>query len=149
MSAMILCPNSYSFFNLDHLEWINKELDGIKSCLPAGIEVNIRVYVTGKLDPRAEMDVPTLESGEMAEVSASAVTSASASNEKLELDSPKTERSSKATINGNFLMNVAHLRPSVAQLLEDEVSACDDSVAICGETLIFCKIETMNLIYLG
>ncbi|KAH8107422.1 hypothetical protein DFH11DRAFT_1691715 [Phellopilus nigrolimitatus] len=119
--------------NLEHTEWIARDLAALEARMPGGLDVAVRIFVTGTATgtgtgtPAAVDALPTL-----AETGADAGVSAGSSKERLEspvspvseapsAEDEKAVRTSAAQRN-TAMVRVARGRPGVAGLLEEELA---------------------------
>ena len=99
----------------------------VKQHLPENLKVDIRVFITGKRDPPSVGDT-------------SAEDSETGSKEKLnsETSTPADEKSGfSGDISDNRLVSLKTGRPSVKDILTDEIGICEGSVAVCGRHISF------------
>ncbi|EJD06301.1 uncharacterized protein FOMMEDRAFT_138344 [Fomitiporia mediterranea MF3/22] len=126
-----------------HYESMKAEFDAIQANLPANLEVEINVFVTGNTDDSLGVGVASLghcaEKMTPGDVHHELEDSTDSSKEKLELELPvaedekdeKSAGSGTGNANNNKIVHLEYGRPVIAKTLEEEVIVCEDSVAVC------------------
>ncbi|KAL5526202.1 hypothetical protein ACEPAG_7541 [Sanghuangporus baumii] len=119
-----------------HFDAIAHDLNTIQDSLPAFIQVEVNVFVTGTSESRAEINVPSLRSSmeKHSEAQAQSTSGQPSSSERLDPGTPGSE-DEKANIGTSrtidHIVRLKHGKPPVVEVLSNEIELCADSVAVC------------------
>ncbi|KAI5116193.1 hypothetical protein M0805_005181 [Coniferiporia weirii] len=130
----------WSIRERDHIDWISDDLAILAGSLATGLDIDIRVFITGKDDSMhgafKGLTVPTLRSGDVRgseEMETVPVSPVETTKEKL--DSAVSESASedggcKSRVMANSLLSVFSGRPSIGAIIDEELSLGSDSMGV-------------------
>ena len=103
----------------DHVKWISEALgEALEAAQSAGLVVDPRIYVTGSAPPTPP--VPT-------------VGYADSDKGSFSMESPISEKDVKMSLPTYSALRILHGRPSVREILQEEINASSGPVSVDGE----------------
>ncbi|KAH8107421.1 hypothetical protein DFH11DRAFT_1732402 [Phellopilus nigrolimitatus] len=127
----------FVWFHAEHIEWIARDLAALEARLPGGLDVAVRIFVTG-MATTSPADAAALALPSLAEKDADADASAGSSKEKLEspvspvseAPSAEDEKAARTAQRNTPMVRVARGRPGVAALLEEELAGAGGEACV-------------------